>query len=138
MKSHVAAVAMIGFVSSQALGATVCGGSGSTATAADITSLLTNRWACVTGQWNELHQGGVVTDWKQGPTDPVDPSEQVATYTITAGTAGNYDTITYNYGTGGTYSYAITPKGQTTTGTYTFCNVSTGATIIVNVSASHC
>jgi hypothetical protein len=76
-----------------------------------------------------------VTDFKKGPTDAVDPSEQVGTYSIAAGTGASYDRITYNYGTGGAFTYAITPKAGTTAGTYNFCNIATGQIIVVNVQA---
>ena len=101
-------------------------------------TLLVGKYACVHNQWNELHSGGAsgtVTDFKKGPSDPVDPSEQVGTYTITAGSGASYDRIQYNYGSGGTYTYAITPKAGTTAGTYSFCNISTGAIISVTVQA---
>lgn len=135
MKSFLAIAALFGIAGS-AVAQSTCGGFGSVKTAADIQTLLVGKYACVTGQWNELHTGGAtgtVTDFKKGPTDPVDPSEVVGSYTITPTTGPNYDRITYNYGTGGSYTYAITPKAGTGAGTYDFCNVATGVHITVTV-----
>jgi hypothetical protein len=111
-----------------------------------LSALLGNRYACATRSgesWNDLHQGspsgfsGNVQDYKRGPADPVDPSTVVGTYTINQGTAGGPDSITYNYGSGGTFSYIVKPNA-TTAGVYTFCNVATSQIISVTVSASHC
>ena len=136
-KAHIAVLALFG-IAGNAVAQTTCGGFGAVKTAADIQTLLVGKYACVHNQWNELHSGGAsgtVTDFKKGPADPVDPSEQVGTYTITAGSGASYDRITYNYGSGGTFTYAITPKAGTTAGTYSFCNTSTGAIISVTVQA---
>ena len=110
------------------------------ADATTIAALLSNRYACATRgneSWNELHQSGTVTDYKRGPTDPVDPSTVVGTYAINNSNGVGQDTITYNYGSGGSFTYSISPSSSAL-GTYTFCNVSTSEVITVTVSASHC
>ena len=132
-KAHIAVLALFGIAGNAVAQAGPCGGFNGVKTAADIQTLLAGKYACVHNQWNELHSGGTLIDFKKGPSDPVNPSEQVGTYTITAGTAASYDRITYNYGTGGTFAYAIKPKPGTAAGTYSFCNISTGATISVTV-----
>ena len=109
----------------------------------DMRNLLSGNYACATRgaeTWNELHQGtgfsGNLQDYKKGPTDPVDKSAVVGSYTLNNGTAGNPDTITYTYPpSGGSYTYVVTPAAQTP-GTYTFCNVSTSELITVKVRAS--
>jgi len=115
------------------------------ATRADIGKLLSYRYACATvgGQsWNQLHMGSgfgpsSIQDYKRGPQDQADPSRVVGTYTINSGSSGNPDTITYDYGTGGSSTYVVTPAAQAP-GPYSFCNVSTGETITVSVSDRHC
>ncbi|MHB8494806.1 MAG: hypothetical protein ACYC9Z_04320 [Casimicrobiaceae bacterium] len=135
-RSCIVAIAMSG-IANYAFAAT-CGTGGQNESAADIQALLVGRYACVHGGsgWNEILAGGTsgtVTEYAKGPSDPVDPSQQVATYTISTGSGSNPDFITYNYGTGGSFSYAINPKNSTGTGTYNFCNIGTGAIIVVTV-----
>jgi hypothetical protein len=144
MKLFLAAISTLALAldaSAQVTGGS-CGGFGSVKSAADIQALLSNRYACDAAKtWNELHTGGSagdVTDYKKGPADPVDPSEKIGTYTITAGSGPSYDRITYDYGTGGSFTYAITPKNGTGPGTYTFCNIATGQSLTIIVQAAHC
>lgn len=127
--------------------------SGTLLTEAQISNLLANRYACAnisaTEHWNELHSSPYVLDYKEGPTDPVDPSDTVShptgTYAIT-GVSGpqTTGTVTYNYGAGGTYGYNIYANGSGTvpfgsTGTYSFCGVSGGAPqLLVTISTAHC
>ena len=118
-KAHIAVLALFGIAGNAVAQAGPCGGFNGVKTAADIQTLLAGKYACVHNQSNELHSGGTLIDFKKGPSDPVNPSEQVGTYTITAGTAASYDRITYNYGTGGTFAYAIKPKPGTAAGTCT-------------------
>ncbi len=134
----IAVLALFGIAGNAVAQAGPCGGFGGVKTAADIQTLLAGKYACVHNQWNELHSGGAsgtLTDFKKGPSDPVNPSEQVGTYTITAGSGASYDRIQYNYGSGGKFEYAIKPKPGTAAGTYSFCNISTGAVITVTVQA---
>ena len=100
----IAVLALFGIAGNAVAQAGPCGGFGGVKTAADIQTLLAGKYACVHNQWNELHSGGAsgtLTDFKKGPSDPVNPSEQVGTYTITAGSGASYDRIQYNYGSGG-------------------------------------
>jgi hypothetical protein len=130
------AVATLFGIAANAFAQPVCGGFGDVKTAPDIRTLLLGKYACVPGQWNEILAGGAtgtVTDYKKGPSDPVDPSSRVGTYTITTGVANAYDRITYDYGSCGSYTYVITPKAGTTVGTYDFCNIATGQHISVTV-----
>jgi hypothetical protein len=105
---------------------------------AQISLVVTGKYACaaqsVDRRWNELHSGGRVIDYKAGPTDPVDPSEDVGSYAIAPGTPA---TITYNYGTGGSYTYCVIGlNGNTGDGTYGFYNVSSSDAFRVRISSS--
>jgi len=109
----IAVLALFGIAGNAVAQAGPCGGFGGVKTAADIQTLLAGKYACVHNQWNELHSGGAsgtLTDFKKGPSDPVNPSEQVGTYTITAGSGASYDRIQYNYGSGGNSSTRSSPS----------------------------
>jgi hypothetical protein len=94
----------------------------------DLNTLLLGNTVCAANggdAWQEFHQsGGVLIDYKKGPTDTVDPSETVGSWSVT----GNDPeaTVTYNYGSGGIYSYAIYNTGSS----YDFC----GATTVTDVT----
>lgn len=118
-----------------------------------ISGLLSNRYACVgsspTATWNELHSGGQVLDYKLGPASPTDPSDTsshpTGTYAVSGlGSPDTTGTVTYNYGSGGTYGYNVYGNQSgavpfNATGTYSFCGISGGApTLLVTVSALHC
>lgn len=140
-RSCIVAIAMFGIANYALAVPPTCGTGGQNKSAAEIQALLVGSYACVHGGsgWNEVLAGGTsgtVTEYAKGPSDPVDPSQQVGTYTISSGSGGNPDYITYNYGTGGSFSYAIGPKATTGAGPYNFCNIGTGATISVTVQAS--
>jgi len=121
-------------------------------TQAQISNLLNNRYACVgaspNAQWNELHQGGLVLDYKKGPSDPTDPSDTpshpTGSYTVTGPTGGAQQagTVTYNYGAGGTFGYNVTaPAGSGPPfhpGLYSFCTTTAGQNLAVTISPSHC
>ncbi|OYU99992.1 MAG: hypothetical protein CFE45_10870 [Burkholderiales bacterium PBB5] len=105
-----------------------CGGTGTRVTA--LAALVAGKTVCAARgaeRWQQYHSGSNVIDYKQGPTDKVDPSETVATFSVTTQPAN----ITYNYGTGGTYTYAVCADSGST---YRFCSGSsatvTGATIL--------
>jgi hypothetical protein len=82
--------------------------------------------------WHEVHQAsGVLCDVKKGSGHAVDPAEVVGSWSLNSGD----DQVTYNYGSGGTYTYTVHAE---TGGGYTFCGttVITGATI--NQSSPAC
>jgi hypothetical protein len=125
---------------------TLSTGTSKNITATTMTTLLTNNYACAyvnpTEQWNELHNGTQVLDYKKGPTDPIDPSDTPAhptgTYSITGTDSG---IVTYNYGAGGTYGYTIKPNQGTlppTLGVYSFCTTTGGINIAVTLQSTHC
>ena len=114
--------------------------------ASQISALLENpppgKYACASrvaggnDKWNELHQAGIITDYKKGPGDPIDPTKVMGTYTINNNGGNNLDTITYNYGTGGSYTYSIKSTGASTGNAFHFCNIQTFELILVVVQAN--
>ena len=114
-----------------------------------IKNLVSNQYACAnfspTEHWNELHNSssgsGYVLDYKQGPTDPVDPSDTpshpTGTFAISAPTgAQSPGVITYTYGSSSFGYYVV---DNLTHPQYSFCGESGGAPqLAVTVQASHC
>ena len=102
---------------------------GTPMTEAALRAVVNNNTVCaVRGaeSWQELHQpGGALIDFKRGPTHPIDPSERVGSWSI--GPSGQ---ITYNYGTGGTTTFAVRPNGGAS---YSFCGVGGAADIDVTI-----
>lgn len=102
-----------------------------------LSTLLQNNTVCAalaSDRWQEYHApGGALFDWKRGPGHPVDPREQVGTWSITSVTVGGSarEQVTHRYTGGGSYTYRVCLTGPT----YTFQQVSpttitiTGATI---------
>lgn len=93
-------------------------------TLAALNTLLQGNTACVppvtvpTMTWQELHQaGGALIDYKRGPADTVDPSKQVGTWAVTGVDGRAF--VTFNYGTGGIYTYQVWNNGD---GTHSFCS----------------
>jgi hypothetical protein len=113
----------------------------------DIAALLGGNTACnpVGGPpWEnqEAHSGsptalaGNVIDYKKGPGDPIDPSKQIGSYSISGSSNG---TIQYTYDGGGSFTYQIWGATPVTTGTtYDFCNGGTPLPIAVQAGTSGC
>jgi len=110
---------------------------------AQLTSLIVGSTACVAksgGGWEnqEQHSGGTVTDYKKGPTDPIDPSKAIGTYTISADSNGGI--INYSYTGGGAYTYYLygnTAFPNPPAGNYDFCTTpGSGASVTVAVKKS--
>lgn len=99
-----------------------------------LQNTLSGMTVCATRgdeQWQEQHQGssgGALVDYKKGPSDPVDPSKEVGSWNISG--TGTNAVVTYNYGSGGTYSYAVHDNED---GTYSFCGDSTGEEIVATI-----
>lgn len=136
MKLELALLALVGCaLSGQAAAQTSCAptapttGGGRVANNAAtqaLTTALRNNTVCASRggeRWQEYHTlGNRVIDYKQGPNHAVDPSEDVGSWTISGSNATT--TVTYNYGTGGTYSYAVFRDSNSPTSFYHFCGVS--------------
>ena len=140
----IATVVVFAFNASQVLACVAGHNLGHGGSNPTIQSVLGGNYACVgtrpSLQNNELHTGsatatsGQVLDYKQGPSDPNDPSDTPAHPTGTYSISG--EVITYTYGSQ-SYSYNIdeTPSGNV----YTFCRVTpSGADLLVTVQATHC
>ncbi len=74
-----------------------------------LRDFVTGKTVCATHQnkrWQEFHNpsGNALIDYKRGANDPVDPSKTVGTWAAANGANAN---VTYNYGTGGTYTYIV-------------------------------
>ena len=110
-----------------------------TLNANQIKNLLVGKYACGssgTEKWDEILVGGntgSVTDYKKGPSDPSDPTAVVGSYSITNQPAA----ITYNYTSGGSYTYTIQDPNSTSPnpGTYIFVGPQT---LTITVATSHC
>ena len=74
-----------------------------------LRTLLGGKTLCATrgaDRWQEFHQsGGALIDYKKGPSDPVDPTKQVGTWTVTGNGSGTQ--VRYNYGQGASYTYKV-------------------------------
>lgn len=90
-----------------------------------MNTLLTGNTVCVpamtqpTMEAQELHQlGGALIDFKRGPGHPVDPTKQIGTWSAT-GSDGRAVFVTYNYGGGKIFTYAV---WRNVNGTHSFCS----------------
>lgn len=92
-------------------------------TGSALTNLVSGNTVCATSgtkSWQEQHRaGGQLWDYKKGPTDPVDPSKQVGTWSIAA------NSVTYSYTNGPSYTYSIHGNGP-----YSFCTGPNGTEVI--------
>lgn len=93
-----------------------------------ISTLLTGNTVCVgsPGNWEaqEFHKSdGNLIDYKKGPSDPVDPTASVGSWSISG--TGAATRVNYTYGTT-TYNNAVWDHGD---GTYSFCNQEGNETI---------
>ncbi|PWB59902.1 MAG: hypothetical protein C3F18_00520 [Nitrosomonadales bacterium] len=92
-------------------------------TGSKLNLLITGNTVCAARgaeKWQEQHRaGGALWDFKKGPTDKVDPTKQVGTWSIAS------NSVTYSYTGGPSYTYSVHgPEG----GPYSFC--SSGAEIV--------
>jgi hypothetical protein len=102
-----------------------------------LQSALDGNYACGSqgsASWNELHSGGILTDYKKGPTDKIDPTATVGTYTI--GNNKGTGQVDYSYTAGSLqFSYTVQSNGGTS---YTFCPVSGGIPLSITIQPTHC
>ncbi len=110
----------------------------------NLQNILPGNTVCATrasDKWQEQHRGsgtsGALWDFKKGPSDPIDPSRQVGTWSI--GGPGNRQ-VTYTYTAfGSPVSHTFEVHGPTG-GPYNFCGVGgaqnvLGATVVPGVTS---
>ena len=95
----------------------------------DLRTLLPGKTVCATrgtDRWQEEHRGsglsGELWDYKMGPTDKIDPSKKVGTWSI-GGPANRL--VTYTYGTTDVSRFEVHQVG----GKYNFCGTG-GANVL--------
>jgi hypothetical protein len=108
-------------------------------TKAATNTLLTGNTVCAgsapTFESQELHvNGGALIDYKRGPGNPVDPSKQVGTWAAT-GADGRGVFVTYDYGSGKIYTYAVWNNGD---GTHSFCSANPEIKVRVKTGGGAC
>ena len=107
------------------------GSNGSLVTGQALTNLLDGKTVCVgsapTWQHQEQHRaGGALWDYKRGPTDAVDKTAQLGTWSLN--TSGANSAVTYLYTGGGSHTFKVC--ASTTAATYGFCPVGSNASSI--------
>ena len=101
-----------------------------------LSVLLQGKTVCAAlaaDRWQEYHATGLaLIDYKRGPGHPVDPTEQVGTWSIiTTGPASNpREEVRHSYTGGTSYQYRVCQIGAT----YTFQQVSPGSTTITGAT----
>ena len=100
--------------------------------AGQLTVLLSGNTVCgrpasaypgpSTDRWQEQHRGGAqLWDYKRGPSDTVDPTERVGSWSIQPGTQGFPATVTHAYLGGSSFAWAVYATGTGPAATYSFC-----------------
>lgn len=86
----------------------------------DLTTILSGNTVCAVrgkDRWQEEHHaGGVLKDYKKGPTDKIDPTKQIGTWAVSGNGANTK--VTYVYTGSNTYAYEVWDNGG---GSYSFC-----------------
>jgi len=96
-------------------------------TGSALTNLVSGNTVCATrgaDRWQEQHRtGGQLWDFKKGPSDPIDPTVQVGTWSIAA------NSITYSYTGGPSFTYSVHGSGP-----YSFCTAPNGTEVVSGAS----
>jgi hypothetical protein len=117
-------------ISGQAMA--VCAGTqltdASPGTSVNLAFVLSGNTICVGSgpifQNQEYHQaGGIITDFKKGPGDSVDPTKDIGTWLVSG--SGPNTIVTYNYAGAGVYAFTVFDQGG---GNLAFCSTD-GATL---------
>jgi hypothetical protein len=116
-------------------GGAIAACTGTPLTQSQLTSVLTNNTVCVAkaGGWDAQEQhitGGVLKDYKQGPTSTIDPTQTIGTWSLTTAPGQ----VTYVYSGGGTYSYSVYTSGAG----YSFCGQATVEATVKSGTAAGC
>jgi hypothetical protein len=136
---YVLAMLVAAAIPGQASAVCVASGSYVQLAAVNIKNLLApasgSSIACVGTSGNYTNQEvlqnsltGNITDYKKGPSDPIDPSKVIGTYTITSGPPGQ---IAYSYAGGPIEVYEVYGTVPVTSGSYDFC---TGGSLTATVN----
>lgn len=93
-----------------------------------LTSLINGNTVCASlpggDKWQEQHRtNSELWDYKKGPSDPVDPTERVGTWSI-----GGRGSVTYMYTGGGSYTYQVHGSGSIGA-PHSFCD---GGTLVID------
>ena len=103
------ASAVLSFALMPSIAGAACTAASHVTGATTLTTLLQGKTLCAlrgTDRWQEFHQaGGALIDYKKGPTDPVDPTKQVGTWTVSGNGSGTQ--VRYSYGQGASYTYKV-------------------------------
>ncbi len=75
---------------------------------------------CTNDSQEEHLSGGALWDYKKGDGDPIDPREQVGTWSVAN------DIVSYQYGSNGPYTFELHANGGNS---YTFCGINNSNTI---------
>lgn len=96
----------------------------------DLGVLLSGNTVCAVRngeRWQEEHHaGGVLKDYKKGPTDKIDPTKTLGAWTI-SGSGANTNVIYTYTGGGGSYPFTVWDNGG---GSYSMCKA--GGTLDLN------
>lgn len=101
--------------------------------AGQLTTLLSGNTVCgrpaagypgaASDRWQEQHRGGAqLWDYKRGPSDAVDPTERVGSWSIQPGVQGFPATVTHSYLGGTSFNWSVYATGTGPAATYSFCN----------------
>lgn len=106
--------------------------------ASALRTLLAGKTLCATrgtDRWQEFHQaGGALIDYKKGQTDPVDPTKQVGTWTVTGNGSGTQ--VRYSYGQGANYTYKVHTIVQDAS--YSLCSSTEDLVVSMRVGLGPC
>ncbi len=97
-----------------------------------LTTLLSGNTVCgrpasgypgpSSDRWQEQHRAGAqLWDYKRGPSDTVDPTERVGSWSLRAGTQGFPATVTHDYLGGLSFNWSVFQQGTGPLATYSFC-----------------
>lgn len=113
----------------------VCVDGATRLSATDIQTLLAGNTVCaVIGgnkntMWQEYHQGANIVELGNSTDGDV-----VGTWSVAGGNSAPNSTITYNYGSGGAYTYSMCSQGSS----YHFCGATNVTNATINPGKNKC
>lgn len=109
-----------------------CVSSAALISADEISAALSGNTICgVAGnlKWQEWHSGNKVVELGNSLA-----GDDVGTWSVAGGNNKNNSTITYNYGSGGSYTYTVCKEGSS----YHFCGATNVTSAFVNAGKAKC